>query len=242
MTGGAPIFSEDPSPESGDPEGRVPEEQESSSGDLLPTPPPLRIEDGGSEMLPGTGQAEGVEFVRLPHWHLVKKLKIGDQDALSWIMETYRPALLRYAQRLSGNTADSEDIVQEAFFRLWSRRATLRPTGSIRAFLFISVRTIARDEYRRWGRRRSRFQDPAPDRPAADDPSADAQGSELLLSLNGALEALSPRRKEVFRLIRLEGHTIEETARALDLSPRTIKNTMSAALAELRKNLGPFLE
>lgn len=210
--------------------------------DLLPLPPPTRVLPDHVEEIPGAEQAEAVDWLRLPHWRLVKELQTGNQEALAWIMDTYRAPLLRYAGKLVAGEADPEDIVQEAFFRLWARRASLRPTGSVRAFLFISVRTIARDEYRRWGRRRrSTSRDLQLQPSVSGNPSEDLQGSELLGSFREAVASLSPRRQEVFRLIREDGLSMDEAARRLNLTPRTVKNTMSAALSELRKKLGPFL-
>lgn len=224
-------------------EGEAPDAAETEEySDLLPVRSPTKVQSEHLAEIPGTEQGEVVDWVRLPHWRLVRQLQSGNEDALSWIIGTYRAPLLRYARRLLGGTADPEDVVQEAFFRLWARRGSLRPSGSIRAFLFISVRTIARDEYRRWGRRRKgSAHGPGENIPAPVDPSEDLHGSELLNALQDAVQSLSPRRREVFILIRREGLTLEEAAQRLNLTTRTVKNTMTSALAELRKKLGPFL-
>ena len=46
---------------------------------------------------------------------LVKQMIAGDRDAFTHIMERYQPQALRAAYLISGNHADSEDIVQETF-------------------------------------------------------------------------------------------------------------------------------
>lgn len=172
------------------------------------------------------------------HADLVLKIQEGDPKAMSWVVSTYRPGLLRYARRLLADGSEPEDIVQEAFARFWARRFELRPNGSIRALLYISVRTIARDEYRVWGRRmvlRTDFQS----HNSSETPLEEVLAGELYRSFREAYAQLSPRRQEVFRLVRDEGLTHRETARAMGITTRTVKNTMTTALSELRERLEP---
>ena len=46
---------------------------------------------------------------------LVRRMQAGDMDAFDQIFALYQSRLLRTAWLISGNYADSEDIVQEAF-------------------------------------------------------------------------------------------------------------------------------
>ena len=56
-----------------------------------------------------------------------------------------------------------------------------------------------------------------------------------------AVARLTPRRQEIFRLVRENGLSYREVAEVLDLSPQTVANLMSLALADLRAALGPIL-
>jgi RNA polymerase sigma-70 factor (ECF subfamily) len=55
--------------------------------------------------------------------------------------------------------------------------------------------------------------------------------------IEAAILQLSPQRKKVFTLSRKEGMTHEEIARELNLSPSTIKRTISDALESIRTYL-----
>lgn len=46
---------------------------------------------------------------------IVKQMIAGDMDAFGELMKQYEKPALRAAWLISGNAADSEDIVQEAF-------------------------------------------------------------------------------------------------------------------------------
>ncbi|MBO9573192.1 MAG: sigma-70 family RNA polymerase sigma factor, partial [Chitinophagaceae bacterium] len=52
-----------------------------------------------------------------------------------------------------------------------------------------------------------------------------------------AIDRLSPQRKKVYTLSRDKGMTIPEIADDLKLSPSTVKNTLVAALSEIREQL-----
>jgi RNA polymerase sigma-70 factor (ECF subfamily) len=66
-------------------------------------------------------------------------------------------------------------------------------------------------------------------------------GAELKRLAAAAVAGLPPKRREVFRLVREEGLSYKEVAEALGLSPQTVANHMSLALADLRATLRPYL-
>lgn len=63
---------------------------------------------------------------------------------------------------------------------------------------------------------------------------------EMARLIAEAAESLSPQRKTVFRLSRQEHLTVKEVAAQLHLSEKTVKNTLTAALSEIRNHLAAF--
>ena len=53
------------------------------------------------------------------------------------------------AWRLTGNTQDAEDLVQEAFLKLWTKRETLGDIDNDKAYLTTLVTNMFRDRHRR---------------------------------------------------------------------------------------------
>ena len=164
----------------------------------------------------------------------------GDPDAMSRILSRLWDPLLVYARRLLPDQSDPQDLVQEAFVRIWVRRAHLRDDGSLKALLYTTVRNACLDEVRT-NRRRQRLQavgePPAPPRT----PYEDVQGAELQRLAAAAVSNLPEKRQEVFRMVREDGLTYRETAEILGLSEQTVANHMSLALADLRVAIRPFL-
>ncbi len=167
-------------------------------------------------------------------------LRAGDPAVLRELLRIHSVPLQRFAARMLGGVGDPQDVVQEAFIRLWTRRERWDPAGSVRALLFTLTRNAAVDELRR--RRRSRSWEvegidlPEPYCPPS--PLDDTWSSELFSLAQAAVSRLPRRRQEVFRLVREGGLTYREVARVLDLSVQTVANHMSLALADLREALG----
>ena len=171
---------------------------------------------------------------------IVRGLRKDDPDALRHLMKTYWERLVAFAYRILVGVGDPEDTVQTAFIRLWNRRSQLAEDGSIRALLYTIVRNACFDELRT-RQRRERAMDSADAPPVPRTPYENVQGAELQRLAAGAVSRLPTRRREVFRLIREEGLSYKEVGEVLALSPQTVANHMSLAMADLRTALRPHL-
>ena len=171
---------------------------------------------------------------------LVAALRRGDPGSMSWVLNAYRGPLLAFATKLLDGKGEAEDVVQEAFARFWTNRETLREDGSIRALLYCTVRTLAMDEHRRWGRR-NRCRARSTCFPSIRSPLDEVLEQELREIAEQAIHDLPPRRRAVFQMIREEGLSHRETAQSLGISTQTVSNTMSSAMADIRATLESVL-
>jgi len=173
---------------------------------------------------------------------LMHRIQSGDHGALDEALSLYWIPLVRYASGFLGSSDAAEDAAQEVFVRLWRHRHEWSATESLRAYLYRILRNHLLNERRaqrvrsRWRERvlRKRLRDPAT-------PVEIAEHGELSEAVRAALDALPPRRREVFTLARFHGLSYREIAETLDVSPQTVANQMSAALTTLRERLAPFL-
>jgi RNA polymerase sigma-70 factor (ECF subfamily) len=171
---------------------------------------------------------------------LIEGLRAGSRRALEALLAAFWNPLCQYAGGILNGAADPQDVVQEAFIKLWDQRDRWRVDGSLKALLYTVTRNAALDELRRAGRmERGRAQiDIATPEPT---PSEHAVAGELERAAARAVSALPPKRQEVFRLAREEGLTYAEIAEVLGRSPQTVANQMSLAMADLRAALAPYL-
>jgi RNA polymerase sigma-70 factor (ECF subfamily) len=173
---------------------------------------------------------------------IILGLHRGEPATLDLLLDRFWTPLVTYAASLLQGWDEAEDIVQETFVRLWERREAWGINGSVQALLFQITRNLALDE----GRRRRRHltllkgRDLAPRRSAT--PAAELEGSQLQMAYEAALAALPDRRREAFLLSRQHGLSYQQIAAVMEISPQTVANQMSAALADLRCSLEPFLD
>jgi len=202
------------------------------------TRPPRAVPSRKDPFEKVTPNVRGAKVPTLPpDREIVERLRSGDTRALERLVELYWEPLARYAEGILERGEGGDDVAQEVFVRLWSRRGSLGQEGSLRAFLYSMARNAAIDERRRERRHAARAA--LADPPAAcPSPLDGAEESELAERAAAAVAALPPRRREVFRLVREGGMSYADVAAVMDISPQTVANHMSLALASLRDALG----
>lgn len=169
---------------------------------------------------------------------LARRIKNGDRDAFERFFRRHHAALFRYLRRrgLPGDVA--EDVIQNAFVRIWKRRDEINPSKSLRAYLFRIGYTRALNHFRDT----AKFDDTAvlDEHAAAAAPDADAAHQMLLDDLHDAVESLPERRRAVFELCFMEDLTYREAADALGIARKTVENHMGRALKDIRAALEPY--
>lgn len=175
---------------------------------------------------------------------LVSRVAANDRRALEILYDRYAAAALGFALKLMGERSSAEEIVQEAFWRVWTRAATYtRGRGSFSAWFFGIVRNLAVDELRR---RRARPQTgfAAPDATTlldladTDMDVADAALARVTgAQIRAALESLPETQRRVIELAYYEGLTHQEIARQLNEPLGTIHTRARLGLQKLRDAL-----
>jgi RNA polymerase sigma-70 factor (ECF subfamily) len=153
------------------------------------------------------------------------------------LFDVHYAPLCRFAQSLLDRGA--EDVVQEVFVRLWERHRERLPLRDPKAYLFRAVRNTA---YNRLDSARARRRDAdaeiaAVTESAGPPPDAALAFKQTQADLETALQSLSNRQAEVYRLSRHHGLTYEQIAAVLGVSIKTIETHMGRALAALRAAL-----
>lgn len=72
-----------------------------------------------------------------------------DRRRVRLLADRYAGALYRAARRLTGCHEEAEDLVQETFTRAWRARATFRPGGNARAWLFAIMTNVRAEALRK---------------------------------------------------------------------------------------------
>jgi RNA polymerase sigma-70 factor (sigma-E family) len=144
-----------------------------------------------------------------------------------WFAAEY-PALLRFAYFVSGDAALAEDLVQDAFVRIYRAGARVEePT--FKAYARTAIVNLSRTSFRRRARERTAVE--VPGSVAPHDPG---ERDEMWR----ALQQLSPRQRACVALRFYEDMKEREIAAALGMSVGSVKKHTDRAMARLRELLG----
>ena len=158
----------------------------------------------------------------------------SDVEAFEALFRMLHAPLVRFASRITGDSTMAEDLVQEAFFRVWDRRTTLDPARSIRALLYRSVRNLAYNSTRDRQVRADKEDQIESLMTAPLSPDTVTEGQHLADYLRAWIDLLPDRQREALMLSRFDGLSHDEIAEAMEVSPRTVNNHLVAALKTLR--------
>ena len=159
----------------------------------------------------------------------------GDEAAFRLLSRRHAARALRLAQRIVRNHAVAEEIVQEAFLRVWINAPRWRPAAPFQTWFLRIVVNLCLNQ-----KRRPSF---APLESAGDpaDPSPDVvrqiEARELEQSIAAAIDALPDRQRTAIQLTYHEGLSNAETAAVLGTSVSAVETLLARAKQALRAAL-----
>jgi RNA polymerase sigma-70 factor (family 1) len=181
-----------------------------------------------------------------PDLDIIKALQDGDEGALTLIFQRYWKRLYYLALRKTGSHEIAEEMVQDLFADLWDKRPTLfqqsREGFSLPAYLTTAVKHKVLNHIRSQVYTKSYF-NYYKTAFANDEKSTEQQVEydQLTDALEEGLEKLPEKSKQVFKLNRLEGRTIQEIAHLLNLSEKAIEYHLTKSLKTIRLHLKDYM-
>lgn len=164
----------------------------------------------------------------------------SDQAAYAALFRVLHTPLLRYARRFVADDATAYDVLQDVFMKLWDRRSTLDPNGSIEALLYTMVRNRALNLLRREGRETNLDAMPEQQTPTSNDVEAWVDSDDLARRIRRWIQELPNRRREAFVLSRFHGLSHKEISAIMGVSLKTIDTHILLALKFLRVRLDRY--
>ncbi|WP_308991058.1 sigma-70 family RNA polymerase sigma factor [Mariniflexile litorale] len=173
---------------------------------------------------------------------LINHLEKGEEKAYIYLINTYNKLLFVYVLSLTNDHAQSEDIVQNVFFKVWASRKRLNGNYSIKSFLYKTAYNEFINQYHK-NRAISVLEKVYVE---AINESVDDKNSELIEKkiaiVNEGIKQLPKKCKEIFLLSKMEGLTNIEIAEHLSISTKTVEGHLTKAYNLLRNNVGDQLK
>jgi RNA polymerase sigma-70 factor (ECF subfamily) len=165
---------------------------------------------------------------------LMSRYQAGDFAAVTALVEGIGPQLHRFFMAQSASRSDADDLLQETWLRIHRVRHTYRSGEPVLPWFYAIARRTGIDHYRRSIRTtaRERRLEELPDAAAmCPDDEPPAHDLEVLLA------PLPENQREVIRLMKVGGMTLEEVARATSCSVGSVKQKVHRAYKNLRSRI-----
>ena len=170
---------------------------------------------------------------------LMPRVGAGDQAAYTVLVERHLARNLGFAARLLGDRAEAEEIMQEAFLKLWRGAANWQPGGArFTTWFYRVVLNLCIDRQRK---RRGRH---VPLDDAGDQPDG-RQGADAHIhdrqvgrQIDGALAQLPERQREAVTLCYLQGLSNREAADVLQVNIKALESLLTRGRTALKQRLG----
>ena len=178
------------------------------------------------------GQAGNIEQ------QLIKRLAKGESKAFEELYLKYGRRLYVFVFDYLKSKDDAEEIVQEVFVKIWDKRSQLKEHESLKGYLFTIAYNAIKKSFLRKSREEQQKQLFAQNvLREMDNTPTEIEYSKVIQQIDGIVEAMPVRRKEVFNLSKKEGLTNAEIAAFLNLSEKTVKNQLTLAYQTIREQL-----
>lgn len=161
---------------------------------------------------------------------LVSAIKNGDHFAFDKIFQKYGSTLYLFVVSIIKDEAESEEIVQDIFLKIWKNRKELQPDSSFKSYLYTIALNASKKFYRKKLLEDKYKQDIALE--LSTHKSEDINVIEyqnLLDYVDTIINKLPASRREIFILSKKEGLKNSEIAQKLNISEQTVKNQLVTA-------------
>lgn len=174
--------------------------------------------------------------MKTPESITVKKLRAGDMQAFNELFAEYSGRLFGFEMRYLRSEAETEELVQNIFFKIWKNRERLDPAKSFKAYIF----TIAYNEIRTFFQQKSILMELTDEgfHPSAQTTDDHVAYASALDTIKNLLATLPARQREIFELSRFGNLSSRQIAEKMGISPKTVDNQVSETIRFLRSVIG----
>ena len=173
---------------------------------------------------------------------LIARAQRGEEEAFAALFEAHKRRVYSLCLRMTGNTAEAEDLTQEAFLQLFRKISTFRGESAFSTWLHRLAVNVVLMHLRKKGLQQISLDevDTSQDEPVKRDYGSDDRrltGSVDRIGLQNAIADLPPGYRTVFVLHDVEGYEHNEIAEIMNCSVGNSKSQLHKARMKLRERL-----
>ena len=172
---------------------------------------------------------------------IIEELTEGNQEAFRMVFKAAYPQVRAFSKGFTKNDADADDIAQQVFIKLWTKRAILANVRNFETYLYTITKNTVLNHM---ASQKAFMVDISDVRNLSTEntpPLEQIEASDLQLLIDMTVENMPPQRQAVYKLSRVEGLSNDQIAEKLGLQKKTVENHLNLALGEIRKVLKMFI-
>jgi RNA polymerase sigma-70 factor, ECF subfamily len=183
----------------------------------------------------------GRQYLLLGDEDLISLVEGSDAQAFAALYDRHSRAAYSLAYRMMGERQAAEDLMQDAFLKVWQASGSYRAErGSMRTWVLSIVHNRGIDQLRSLVRHRSTQEKVEASAPISQPSEAFAETwrNSRREQVREALSTLPPEQLKILELAYFSSYTHLEIAELLDLPLGTVKGRMRLGLKKLRDYFG----
>lgn len=186
-----------------------------------------------------------------PDLELIQRVAKGDDEAFRLLFERHQRLVWSVIYRQLGHVSGAEDLLQEAFLRVYRNASKFEPKAKFSTWLYTIINNLCLNYKRDKGRDRLRVVagnddaggDPIAQMAGAEEPDHDVlDRNERARLVHEAMDELPDNQRMALILSRFEDKSYDEIAEIMDTTVPAIKSLTSRARQTLREKLAPYFD
>ena len=180
---------------------------------------------------------------------LIARFQDGDSYAFDQLVRRYKDPLLNFIFRFIGDLNESEEIVQDTFYRVYKNKHYYKEVAKFSTWIYTIAGNLAKTELRKRKRRKifsinketqseKEFELPDPER----DPEEEVNSTLTEKHIYKAIRNLPPKFRQVIILRDVQGFSYEEISSIIKVPLGTVKSRVNRARLRLQDDLSFLLD
>lgn len=169
---------------------------------------------------------------------IIQQCKLGDMEAFNKLIEDYKVVALKMACKLTGSIHEAEDLIQEAFIRVFKYIKSFKGDCSFTTWLYQIILNVYRDTYIKTNRLATVSLENFYDKlKSFNCPSFELELKELQASIAEGIEKLPDLTQKAILLKDYHGYSYQEISRMLECSLDSVKTRLYRGRKFLQESL-----
>jgi len=183
---------------------------------------------------------QGINLMDIEEQALILKVSQGDEDAFSKLFHQYHKHLAVFVYKITGSPDLVEEVVQDAFLKIWINRTQLIHVKNFKSYLFTVSKNHSINCLKQQVRNRILQQQWQKEHIHHTEDIEESPTNYFAL-LDQAIDALPPQQQKVYVLSKHQRLKYAEIANLMGISKETVKSYLKLAIGTIMHHIKKHL-